>query len=101
MQRAFRQWKLFTEHDRVEEMKSGLEGQKAFLAGEVSKLKASIMEERKKRAQVLIDRWRQHVRILVFTWHEFMACCVIPRPRSPRSRPGPATRASARSTAPK
>lgn len=41
LQRAFRQWKLFSEHESVNAMRTGLEGQKAYLAGEVSKLKAS------------------------------------------------------------
>lgn len=40
---------------------SSLEGQKAFYAGEVSKLKAQIAAEKKKRAQALIARWKMHV----------------------------------------
>lgn len=42
VQRAFRHWRHFAEESKVAEMKSGLEGQKAFLAGEISKLRVRL-----------------------------------------------------------
>ena len=41
-------------------MRRGLEGQKAYLAGEISKLKAQVVEEKRKRVQNLIARWTMH-----------------------------------------
>ena len=56
VQRAWRQWKLWTEHEKVMELKNSLSGQ----SGEISRLKAQLLEEKRKRAVALVQRWIMH-----------------------------------------